>query len=621
MKITSSLIKAFVLISSVWTSISPSYGQSISPDVDSEVCPNTEYTFSVTIPGSYSSITTVGGCLVTQSPYNITTTSSTTSFNFKGKFQDANQTQTFQINYSTTAPQTFNATFKKIKSLFFQSQCTPIAPNQTNISAAICQAVNIPISFSNVQWSNSFATLCYGGITTYEYQLPVGWKVGSSFTSNGSNWYVGGNNVTVTSNLLGGNGSVIKVRPSNNCGVGLQNNSVPVNIGVTRANSPVLKLDGSSSVTLFCGDATAKTFTVQSPASCVTSYEWVTANKGWFDVNGNAITTNLITTNPSITIYPSCNSSNPAQDIEVLMKAGAEVLSSKVTITFSNTAPTIAINGSSEFCSSSTYTLPVSSACGATIEWSLQPLDNYPFPATLSCTNCNSTTLTKLNGGTALLRATVTFPNCNSTGIYEKYIGIGVPKFRGWYNSPTNSIEPLNPWTRQNPNSNPACYTTFINTTTDITANSTVIWSDAGNSGGVTWTQIGNNLRFYFSDLNQWAFFNVSISNSCGTTNLRYRFNSVGENCLGGPLLRVLVSPNPSSEFVNVELLEGEKVKINKEIRSIKLTDKNGNLIKSLDFSKDSKKINIDVRTLPVDVYNISVFDGKDWYTTRLFKN
>ncbi len=242
----------------------------------------------------------------------------------------------------------------------------------------------------------------------------------------------------------------------------MSNNSNPVYIGITRPNAPVLKLNGASSVTLYCGDATAKAFTVQNPAACVTSYEWVTANKGWFDVNGVAITANIITTTPSLTIYPSCASSNPAKDIEVLMKAGTEVLSSKVTVTYSSAAPPLAITGAPEFCTSSTYTIPVSTACGASVSWSLQPLDNYPFPVTLSCTNCSSTTLTILNGGTALLRATVTFPNCNSTGVYEKYIGVGVPKFRGWYNSPTNSLQPLNPWTRQNLTAtNEVCYGTY----------------------------------------------------------------------------------------------------------------------------------------------------------------
>lgn len=91
------------------------------------------------------------------------------------------------------------------------------------------------------------------------------------------------------------------------------------------------------------------------------------------------------------------------------MKSGAEVLSSKVTVTFSTAAPFLAITGASEFCNSASYTVPLSVPCGASIVWSIQPLQNHPNVATLSCTNCQTVTLTKVNNGTVLLRATVTF--------------------------------------------------------------------------------------------------------------------------------------------------------------------------------------------------------------------
>ncbi len=539
------------------------------------------------------------------------------SFTFKGKFGDANQKQSFTVYY--TDGTLFDFEFKKIKSLFYGACSAVAAP--TSINAPICQITNIPISFNTVQWLTNFEIppVCFGVITTYEYLLPSGWKLGAT-TSNGSTWLAGGNSVTVTSNLL--SGGQIGVRPTNSCDITLSKNSTPSFININRGNIPTLQINGNSTLNLYCGDASAKTFTVQNVASCITSYEWVTANKGWYDAGGNTITANIITTIPSITIYPSCIASNPAKDITVIIKAGSEVLNSKVTITFSTAPPPLAISGAPEFCTSSNYSIPVSSACGASVAWSLEPLQNYPLPVTFSCTNCPTTTLTKYYGGTALLTATVNFPNCNLMGTYQKYIGLGIPVFRGWYNSPTNTIEPLVPWTRANLNAtNPACYTTYITTSTDITANTTVVWSDGGNSGGVTWTQIGNNLRFYFSDLNQWAFFNVSINNSCGVTNLRYRFNSVGDNCTGIILLRVLATPNPSSNSVNVQLIEGDKIKVNKEIKGIKITDKVGGIKKIIEYGSGNKKVDVDISSLPVDIYNISVYDGTQWYTTRLLKN
>jgi hypothetical protein len=631
-------MKKIIIILILLITSKVSISQSISPNQNTEFCPESNITFTVTLP-LIKPNTTPTVLSWTNTPTlisgvsNLSNGSNSTTFTFVGKFRDENIKQVFRVSYNenTTNAKLLNVDFEflKIKSLtnwtLISSSCPPIQPNVATISAPICQEINIPISFPAIKWVTYAIdpVYCFGSISNYEYKLPEGWKIGNT-VSNGSNWILSTNNTTITSSLLSGNGSNIAIRAANDCGTNLGNNQNLVYVGISRPNSPILQVNGSSSITIYCGDATAKTFTVQNAASCITSYEWITANKGWYDVNGNLITTNLITTTPSLTIAPSCNSSNPAQNIEVLMTtAGTEVFrSNKVTVIYSTNPPPLTITGPSEFCTSASYSVPISTNCGASIEWSLVPLANYPFPVTLSCTNCQTTTLTKLNGGTALLRATVSFPNCNTIGVYEKYIGVGAPAFKGWYNSPTNTNQPLMPWSRFDPNtSNPACYTTNIITSTDITANSTVVWSDAGNSGGVTWYQTGNNLQFYFSDINQYAFFNVSITNSCGTTNLKYKFHSVSDNCSGGMLLRVLATPNPTSNTINVELFEGEKVKVNKEIKKVKLIDKLGNVKKIVDYGNGNKKITMDISGLPTDIYNISVFDGKFWYNTRLIKN
>lgn len=611
-------IYAFAILILLLNSIG--YSQTISPLETDEYCPNTVYDFTITLPSESTSPTLSsqnGGSII---PNSVGVNGVTITF--KGKFDDYNQTQTFLVAYTNGVSKNKTFTFKKIKSLFFTTACTQIQPNQPNIFPAICQAVNVPISFNNVTWSNSFESLCYGAISTYEYKLPIDWKIGTTFTSTGNNWYAGGNSVTVTTNLLGGNGSTIAIRPTNNCGSGLNNNSNPVYINVSRPNSPVLQLNGTSSVILYCGDATAKTFTVTNPAACVTSYEWVTANKGWFDANGVAITTNIITTTPSITIYPSCSSGNPAKDIEVLMKSGTEVLSSKVTVTFSTAAPVLAIAGASEFCTSASYTVPLSVPCGATIAWSIQPLQNHPNVATLSCTNCQTATLTKVNSGTVLLRATVTFPNCNSTGIYEKYIGVGLPTFRGWYNSPTNPVQPMAPFFR-NDVSNPVCYAQQITTSTDITANSSVVWDGTGNDPAqVTWYQQGNNLQFYFYNPFQIAVFRVRITNSCGITSLGYRFNSTDAVCTGGPLLRLAVSPNPTSSIINISLKDRTAKAQQKEIIEIRVVDKMGNVKQKWSYAKGSgiQSRQIDIGNLPTDTYNIMAFDGNGWTVEKIIK-
>lgn len=171
---------------------------------------------------------------------------SSTTFSFVGKFQDVNIAQTYGVRYKRQGKNdtTEYITFKKIKSLFYpnsvSSSCPNLQPNQSSISADICQIVNRTISFSNVQWSTygENPAYCFGSITSYEYQLPAGWSIGSN-TSTGSNWIAGGNSVTVTSDQTTGNGSYIRIRPANSCATGLSNGYTPAQVYVTRPEPPL----------------------------------------------------------------------------------------------------------------------------------------------------------------------------------------------------------------------------------------------------------------------------------------------------------------------------------------------------------------------------------------------
>jgi hypothetical protein len=598
----------------------------ILPVENAELCPNYEITFTVTIAGTVLSVVPwTNGPLVLQGPFNINTSGGNTTFNFRGMFRDANIKQVFRVNYSTPTNSSLvkDFEFKKIKSLYYNNpaNCAIILPNSSSINAPACQQTATNLNFNNIQWQTfgESPELCFGSITSYEYLLPAGWKLGTDI-SNGTSWLQANNNVTITSNLL--SGGQIAIRPTNSCGAGFQNGQTPRFININRTNQPVLKTNGATSLIIFCGDASAKTFTIENAGACITGYEWLVANKGWFDANGNLITSNITTTTPSLTLYPSCNSANPPQSVSVKIKAGAEEMTSTVNVSLSAAAPQLQISGANEFCTSASYSVPVSPSCGASVTWSLEYLNNHTNVASLSCTNCQTTTVSKLNDGTALLRATVTFPGCNTTGIYEKYIGVGVPVIRGWYNGPTNSQQPLASSNKFEFNWNDACYTTQISTNMDITANSTVVWEDAGNSGGVTWYQNGNNLNFYFSDLNQWAYFRVTSTNSCGTKSWLYRFRSVSDNCPGGVPLLIMLSPNPTEGNVTVELKENKDTKKLKEIVEIRVLDRSGMIRQKWNYGQSgiaqSRQFNIG--NLPADIYTILVFDGVNWAASKLIK-
>jgi hypothetical protein len=203
--------------------------QNITPSQSTDVCPGVNITFSVSIPGQ--GVTSVSGVAlnvaptVIQQPFNVSVSGGNVTFDFTGRFADYNNKQTFRVNYTNSSGQaaTWDATFPKIKSLLTAYSCSQVFPSPTMINVPRCQTGNFNISFSNVQYGNPFESpqICYGTITNYEYLLPTGWSLGG-ITSNGSNWIAGGNNVTVTSDLSTGDGSVIKIRPVNtSCTTGL----------------------------------------------------------------------------------------------------------------------------------------------------------------------------------------------------------------------------------------------------------------------------------------------------------------------------------------------------------------------------------------------------------------
>ncbi len=241
----------------IFATIYVSYGQTTSPLQTLEYCPNTQYTFTVSLPpgSTYTSMTSANGATITQNPPS----GSGSVFNLSGRFQDANQTQTFTVNYSLNGPQVYAIPFKKIKSLTNGSPFARPNPIPTSIVAPRCQIQNFNISFAPVKFGNPFevSQAGYGDIQSYEYLLPVNWRLGNT-TATGA-WIPGGTNVTVTSDLSSGDGGIIQIRPINTqCGVGLavgQAIQIPISrpepqISITAPQGVIICAGGSANFTL-----------------------------------------------------------------------------------------------------------------------------------------------------------------------------------------------------------------------------------------------------------------------------------------------------------------------------------------------------------------------------------
>ena len=147
--------------------------QTIVPLPDTELCPNQEYTFTVSnLPGNFSSLNSNGPVTITQSP-----SGSGTSITFKAKFGDVNGIQGFSISYNGG---TYEPKYTKIKSLF--GGYSENFSNPTTLSVPICQTTPVALNISgNKYWNtstNPYTT--FGNITTYKYKIPAGWYLNST---------------------------------------------------------------------------------------------------------------------------------------------------------------------------------------------------------------------------------------------------------------------------------------------------------------------------------------------------------------------------------------------------------------------------------------------------------
>lgn len=185
-------------------------------------------------------------------------------------------------------------------------------PNQGTITVPRCQTTSFPVSFSNVQWGANFEspTMCFGTITTYEYQLPTGWMLNGT-TSTGSNWIAGSNSVMITPNLSNGDGSVIRIRPTNSCGTGLQNGQAPGQIPISRP-APALSITGSQDY--ICNGSSA-TYTISGvPGGATVQWSVSNTSEATITAGGNTNTVTVTKTgtgNTTITLTATVTHCSP----------------------------------------------------------------------------------------------------------------------------------------------------------------------------------------------------------------------------------------------------------------------------------------------------------------------
>ena len=355
----------------------------------------------------------------------------------------------------------------------------------------------------------------FGSITSYQYKIPVGWKVNGGSPSDGNTWITANNSVTITSDLSNGDLSNIQIRPVNSCNENLVSKhifNIPIsrpapNLQVSPAQGAICALNGTANFSL----------TGMPPGSSVS---WVVTNNG----------------------------------------ANAQIIGC-------STCPTVQIKR-------------VTTA-------------NVLATLTATVTHC---TFTYQKNVTVLLG---TGTNSINYTIKEIFCNIGKPYFNGavqpfpfatnyeWYSKDMSN--PSNPFIlRQSENSNTADF------------------------------PLGNNKG------NRYFTIRVIATNACGSvTSIDAEGLIWAPLCEGGGALMVQVSPNPITSITQVSVVDETgklSTVLGDNIYAVQVWNKSSELKKEFKYAKGSKTVQIDLSSLPPDIYILRIFDGSEWVSKQVVK-
>ena len=642
------LIAAVLIISSL-----RAFAQSISPDISSQFCPNTNVTFTVTLPriadGTPVNVASWSGVPMVVSVQGVSNTQTQTTFTFVGRFRDENIKQEFKIDYTPAGGSSISyiPSFKYIKSLSHDnpigapnSPCEPFRANQTSITVPLCQLIDAPISITQAKWSTfgEGQDFCWGSITTYEYQLPAGWSIGSS-VSNGSNWIAGGTNVTVRSDA--NTGGVIRVRPVNSCDASLLKNSTQVTIAISRPG-PTFTLSPAS-VQIECGVSKTQTYTVtmSGNTSCPVTYTWnLGDNNGWL-YNGLPAPITPFTAPASITL--TSLATNPRySDVSVTPSVNGVGQSSLTSVTSFKIPNMGLIGGSNSICSGTSPTFSLYNAPpNVSYYWGTTTiLPNYG--ATVVSVNSpysNATTLTKINSGVVNLTASVT-DACNQTYyVTRQNILVGGYTNTELLSGYTLAYPPCytqgcspSPVSNSISSSGPYGTTVYSGSAYTNCTNYLYLYNSGVSSGTwslnagsvASWSSTnGNNLQFYPNGgTGDYVQFRLTVNASCGTVYYDVNFYPVPYNYYR--YIRIFPNPVTTELMVMIDEKLVHKMKADKaaeqEIREIMIMDKMGRVRYQQVAGKGTRLARINTSMLTPGYYVLRVFDGNTWQNLPFVK-
>ena len=418
------------------------FSQTIDPDESTNICPVANYSaiqegsigttgvlrFEINFGGSaaanYRIETSTGNNNKPVACKVIANINPLSDGSVKGSCYIAFEDQRASVPSFTVVYVSNGAVLKTFKFPYIKSLKTGIKPTLLGIpngfSPALCSTGNFPYLFSNmVKYKKADDGTEFGNyISTYEYSVPAGWKVGSVTSTGPANIIAGGPNETITYDQLhGGDVKIRAKQPPTECFPNVLVSGEWSSFTVNRT-ALALQVNGGSSLNIRCGDAGTHTFTLQNAPSCVNGYQWnIGANNG-FIYNGAAAPATISTTTNSIQLTTDCGTAVATSQVSVTALINGQPVSTfSVPVVVSDPAPTL-INGTGKtslcYQSALTYIL-TNLPCGATVNWSVDQSGITGGSPGISINNNIITVSNNANGmtGYATVNYTVT-TNCSA---------------------------------------------------------------------------------------------------------------------------------------------------------------------------------------------------------------
>jgi hypothetical protein len=621
-------IKFTFLVLAGMLSLIASSQPSVSPHVNTEICPNQEVELTFD-NGIYDwtgySATAISGAVVTQLFNN---------GKMRVKFTDSRDGHQIKLYGTPTGATLFNFTrIKSVKGLKptwnpVPSGIVPILPDYNDsFSPTTCATTTFTYTGPKLRYRDTGGTE-YGpvlGMDNYEWIVPKNWKVNGT-TSDGVN-PIAGVSPSAQISMDPITSGEIKMRAANNCNPFTGEKSDWYR--VLMLGRPKLTLSASPDLNLRCGDQSVRTFnlTNTNAFSCINGYQW-TIGSGWLLPDNSVAGPFINTTVPTLQLKPS-GLQKPG-DVVVQVKINGTVNPVAYTAATNwNNVPNTALNGPGVLCTQNASYLIEGVPSGTNVAWSV----SNSFVASITPTG-NPGTLTLLTAEVTITAALShpAAPGCTFSSLsrlVKSAMSIDQTALEVQKSGPPCASGPfLSLSYGAGFNSSFSCNLRSIEGFTEIQWQviSPFPYNIENNAGLGMYTCVpvapsgvqNSGVRINFSrQLNPYvATVIIKGKNQCGIwSGWSTGFAQVVQACSGA---RAVISPNPATDQLTISL-QDDGIKTTPSMEEIVVLDNYGIIVKRHQLPKASV-FSLKIPDLKTGIYHIRIRSGDEWIKQTFIK-